>query len=251
MKNFLVTILLGALMASTAAAQEEPIPPQRSHAVKYGFFGGFTPAWVSVDVGPINDFLTKASAAPLKNNGVFMYGGAGAAYIVVIPNLRVGGVGMSGSISSTSLDATGLRRDAKLTVGFGAVTIEYVLPLFDRLDIAGGVMLGTGGIDLTLRQSNGGNDTWGNEGDIFRNGLTNPPLNNLTRTLTGSYIVWVPSFYVEYTILGWLGARVGVSYLGMSSPSWQVDSNYDLLGVPSSISGKGVMINAGIFVGTF
>jgi hypothetical protein len=37
----------------------------------------------------------------------------------------------------------------------------------------------------------------------------------------------------------------------MASPSWQVDDKYDLLGVPSKISGKGFMINAGLFVGTF
>ncbi|MEO8167988.1 MAG: hypothetical protein ABI623_07065, partial [bacterium] len=74
---------------------------------------------------------------------------------------------------------------------------------------------------------------------------------NSTRKLTGSFFVVVPEVSLEYGILGWVGVRLGVSYVGMIAPSWQVDEKYELLGVPSNISGRGVMINAGIFVGTF
>ena len=88
-----------------------------------------------VDVKEINNFLIAGSAAPLKENGVCLAGGGGAAYIIVVPNLRVGGLGMSGSISSTSVDVTGLRRDAKLNVGFGGVTVEYVFNLAEHLDL--------------------------------------------------------------------------------------------------------------------
>ena len=41
------------------------------------------------------------------------------------------------------------------------------------------------------------------------------------------------------------------AYVGMSFPAWEVDGEYELLGVPSDISGKGFMIQAGLFVGTF
>jgi hypothetical protein len=37
----------------------------------------------------------------------------------------------------------------------------------------------------------------------------------------------------------------------MSLPSWQVDGKYDLLGVPSDVSGKGLMLQGGILLGTF
>jgi hypothetical protein len=63
--------------------------------------------------------------------------------------------------------------------------------------------------------------------------------------------VWVPAVNIEYGILGWLGVRLGASYVGMSAPSWTVDDQYDLLGVPSKVSGKGFMVNMGIFIGTF
>lgn len=251
MKRCAALLLLVLMVSPFLVAQQEeepPIPPKRSKMGKVGAFGGFTPGWLSVDVAPINDFLVAGGGAPLKNNGVLLWGGGGSAYIMLIPNLRVGGVGMSGSISSTSVDAFGVRRDAQLKVGFGGVTIEYVIPFDERLDIAAGAMLGGGGIDLILRRDVGGINLWGAEQQIFENGA---PVINSMRTLSGSYFVWIPSLYIEYSVLGWLGVRAGVSYVGMSAPSWTVDTNYELLGVPDNVSGKGFMVNAGLLVGTF
>jgi hypothetical protein len=250
MKTYVLLVVFTCLIGYTGYSQEEPIPPKRSHAVKIGALGGFTPGWLSVDVGPINDFLSAGKGAPLNNNGVVLYGGAGAAYILLVPNLRVGGMGMGGSIESTSLDALGIRRDAKLHVAFGGVTVEYVIPLIEHLDLAAGAMIGTGGIDIILRQNNGGFDDWLTEQRYLGTGL-GAPTNNVSRKLTGSYFVWVPAVNIEYGILGWLGVRLGASYVGMSAPSWTVDDQYDLLGVPSKVSGKGFMVNMGIFIGTF
>ncbi len=255
-RKLLFLTLLLAVAPSAVLAQDEPvapIPPKRTRAAKIGAFGGFTPGVLFLDVKPINAFLQNAAGAPLKDNGVFLTGGAGAAYIMLVPNLRVGGLGMSGSIRSTSLSSGGLRRDAKLTAGFGGVTVEYVVPVVERLDVAVGGMLGWGGIDLELRQDAGGARTWQDEWDAFKSGGLVPSgqIPNITRTLSGSYFVYIPSVNVEYAILGWLGARIGASYVGMAAPSWQLDNRYDLLGVPDNVTGKGLMVNAGFFVGTF
>jgi hypothetical protein len=250
MKKSALLVLCICVTVLTGYSQEEPIPPKRSRAVKIGALGGFTPGWLSVDVQPINDFLAAGKGAPLNDNGVVLFGGAGSAYIMFVPNLRIGGLGMGGSTESTSLDALGVRRDAKLHVAFGGVTVEYVIPLIEHMDLAFGAMLGTGGIDITLRQSNGAFSDWLTEQRYLATGL-GAPASNVTRKLTGSFFVWVPALNIEYAILGWLGVRLGASYVGMSGPSWQVDDNYELLGVPSKVSGKGFMVNAGIFVGTF
>lgn len=248
MKYALVATLLCACVLSHASAQEEPIPPKRSKAAKIGGLGGFTPGWLFVDVKEVNNFLQAGKAAPLKDNGMFLAGGGGAAYIMLVPNLRVGGLGMSGSLSSTSLDGSGLRRDAELHVGFGGVTLEYVFSLAEHLDLAAGTMIGGGGIDITLRQNSGGQSTWtGEQG--FLGGTANVP--NVTRQLNGSFFIVIPSVNLEYAILGWVGFRLGASYVGMISPSWKVDGEYELLGVPGKVSGKGFMINAGLLVGTF
>ncbi len=251
MKGFVQYLLLLTMFVSLGFAQQEPIPPRRAKAPKFGFFGGFTPGWLFVDVKPINEFLVPANGAPLKDNGVIMYGGGGSAYIMFIPNLRIGGLGISGSLKSTSVDGSGVRRDAELSVGFGGVTIEYVVRVVERLDVAVGVMLGGGGIGLTLREDVGGNKTWDQEWSDFGTGMYGNPIRNISRDLSGSYFVWVPSVSVEYPIVGWLAARLGFSYVGMSSPSWKLDDEYDLIGVPGDVNGEGFMINAGLFVGVF
>lgn len=250
MRKVLSIALLAMMVVTISSAQEEPIPPKRSRLVKVGLYAGFTPGWLFMDVKPINTFLLAGKGAPLKDDGVFMSGGGGAAYIMLLPNVRVGGVGMSGALKSASVDLSGIRRDTKLAVGFGGVTIEYVVPVVERLDLAFGGMLGWGGLDLTLRQSNGGTNTWVGEQNLFGSWTAGSP-GNMTRTLSGSFFIWSPSVNVEYALLGWLGVRLGASYVGMSIPSWSVDTNYDLLGVPSDITGKGFMLQAGVFVGTF
>ncbi len=254
MKHLVLVSSLFLILASPALSQDDLIPPKRTRASKVGFFGGLTPGWLFVDVKPINDYLIGSQGAPLKESGVFLFGGGGAVYIGVVNNFRVGGIGMSGSISSSSVDMLGVRRDAELNVGFGGVTLEYVIPVVQRLDIAIGTMLGWGGVDLTLRQDAGGNLTWNDEWGNFGNGNYNDStgqIKNISRKLSGSYFVWVPSLNVEYAILGWLAVRFGASYVGMSAPSWTVDDQYDLVGTPSSVSGKGWMVNGAILVGTF
>ena len=261
MRTAALLAIVAAFCVSLGLAQDEPIPPKHSHVVKVGLFGAFTPGVIFPNVAPINDFLVAGKAAPLKDNGVFMLGGAGAAYIMIVPNLRVGGVGMGGSISSTSLDAaTNIRRDAQYHIGYGGLTVEYVFPIMERFDFALGTMLGGGGMDLTIRKSNGGSNTWlGEQGYLGSVGggftpsgadLGSPP-NNVTRVLSGSFYIIIPSVCFEYALTGWMALRIGASYVLMVAPSWQVDSNYDLLGVPSNVNGNGFMVNAGILIGTF
>jgi hypothetical protein len=218
---------------------------------KMGLFGGFTPGYLMMDVKPINSFITAGRGAALTEGGVFMTGGAGAAYIMVLQNVRVGGMGLSGALKSSALDGAGIRRDAELSVGMGAMTIEYVLTMAQHLDLALGGTLGWGFMELTLRQSNGGANTWLGEQLQF-SGLAStvvPP--NSARILSGSFFLWAPTVNVEYAALGWLAFRVGATYSVMSFPSWRVDGKYDLLGVPSDVNGKGLMIQAGILVGLF
>jgi hypothetical protein len=243
------------LAFSPMMAQEDPIPPKRTRAAKVGFFGGPMPAWLFVDTKPINDLLLSAGGTPLTENGIFMFGGGGAVYVGIIPNFRLGGVGMEGSTSTKSVDQSGIRRDAELSVGFGGLTFEYVIPIVPRLDVAGGIMIGWGGVDLILRQDTGTNLTWEEEWTNYGSGNYEDPafgqVGNISRKLSGSFFAWCPSVHVEYAILGWLAVRLGASYLGMSAPAWTVDDEYDLIGVPGEIKGDGFMISGGVFVGTF
>ncbi len=254
MKRLSLLGIIVSIFVLHGIAQEDPIPPKRSKAAKIGGLFGYVPGWLFVDVKLINAMITANKGAGLKDNGVYLNGIGGGAYIMFVENLRVGGMGMSGKTSSTALDGFGVRRDVELSVGFGGLTVEYVHQLSERLNLTVGTMLGTGGIDLTLRQSNGSPLSWNGEWTNLGGGTYNQSgsqVINSTRKLTGSYFVYIPSVSLEYGILAWLGVRIGASYVGMSFPSWQADEKYELLGVPSAVSGRGLMINAGVFVGTF
>jgi hypothetical protein len=245
----LMIVLLGVC---ASVAQEGPIPPRRSRAVKVGLFAGYTPGYLFVDTAPINEFLVANQGAALSDGGVYLNGGAGAIYIMVLANVRVGFMGMGGSTSSTSLVGN-VRRDAKLGVGLAGPTFEYVIPLSEKLDVALGGLIGWGSTTLTLKQDQGGTKSWGTEWTRFGSGnyQSGGQIADITRTMNGNFFVLQPAINIEYAPLGWLAIRLGASYLTMLAPSWNLDNTYDLVGVPSSVKGQGFMINGGILLGTF
>lgn len=226
---------------------EEPLPPKHA-ASKLGGAAGFTPFWLFFDPGPLNQVLGSAHAAALAKGGIPLYGGQGYGYIMFLPNVRVGGIGASGSLESKMLDGNNILRDVQLSVGFGGVTIDYVAPITQRLDVTVGLMLGHGSMEITMTRDNGQAKVWN---DLWVEYGSQDSAQNFTRKLTGSFLAYQPSVNLEYAVLRWLGVRLGVSYSGMAAASWKLDDTYDIFGVPNNISGKGLMINTGIFVGTF
>ncbi|MBI1805700.1 MAG: hypothetical protein HYR76_01460 [Ignavibacteria bacterium] len=246
----LCTLFVLEMPALAQEDEEEPLPPRRHTQAKIGGAGGFTQNLLFLDLDPINEVLRNSNAAEFEKGPMLLVGGQGYGYILVIPNLRIGGIGGSGTIKSKSLDlSTKTRRDVELSVGFGGVTIDYVIPVIPRLDVACGVLLGGGGTTIKMTRDQGApkvwSDLWSGFGDVV--GST----NEYSRTLSGSFFVYQPSVNVEYAVLRWLGLRAGVSYLGMAGNNWKLDDKYELVGVPDRVSGKGFMFNGGIFLGTF
>lgn len=256
MRRLLGFVLIITMFVPLANAQEEPIPPRRTKAPKVGLFAGYTPGMLFFDVAPINDFLRGTGAAPFGDEAMFMQGGAGALYILIVPNVRVGFMAMGGSRTSTTVDiATSIRQDVDVNISFGGFTVEYVWTIIPKLDVAVGTMIGWGGMELTLRkQRPGAGATWESEKGVFTSWpgqAGTDGMTTLTRDLSGSYFTLVPALNVEYAISGWIGVRLGASYVAMMAPSWSLDGEYDLAGVPSSVKGNGFMLHAGIFIGTF
>jgi len=244
---FLFCLASFPLLAQDQQQDDELLPPSRSVSAKMGGAGGLTPFYLYMDVGPINEVLRRSNASEFDNGHMLLLGGQGYAYIYVVKNLRVGGMGVSGNMKSRSLMGS-TRREVQMKVGFGGVTVDYVIPVVPRLDVALGIMLGSGGVDLTINRDNGTakvwNDLWSEYGDSLA-------AEEYTRKMSGSFFVYQPSMNVEFALLRWIGLRAGVSYIGMAGGSWQLDDKYDIYGVPSSVSGKGWAINAGVFLGTF
>lgn len=241
-------VLIGyVLPALTQQEEEEPLPPpRRQTAAKIGGAGGFTPLLLFWDVDAFNGLL-PTSVQKLDRSPMLLTGGQGFAYIMLVENLRIGGMGAGGS-SQTSAIAGPFRRDVKVDISFGGVTIEYAIPIVERLDIVPGILLGGGAMDITMRRDDGSFKTWSSLWSDFDG--TDASVN-YTRRLGGSFFVYQPSVQVELAVLRWLAIRVGASYVGMASPSWELDEKFSVAGVPSSVSGKGWVIHTGIFAGTF
>ncbi|MBA4312561.1 MAG: hypothetical protein C0417_08015 [Chlorobiaceae bacterium] len=232
--------------------EEVPTPPRRSAPAKIGGAGGFTQNLLFLNLDPINEYLALSGAAKFDKQPMLLLGGQGYGYIMLVQNLRIGGLGASGTMKSASIDTgiyPNMRRDVELSVGFGGMTIEYVLPIVPRLDISAGIMLGAGSTTLKIWRNQDPNKIWNDIWNEYGNNYTSS--GDYARTLKGAFFIYQPQVNIEYAVFRWVGIRVGVAYNGMSAPDWKLDDKYDLIGVPSNISGKGLMINGGIFLGTF
>lgn len=233
--------------------EEEPIPPRRATQTKIGGGAGITPFWLFLDFAPINQTLAGANSGRFSTNALPLFGGQGYGYILFLPNLRIGGLGASGTRTAEAIEPAGaitIRRETKLSVGFGGVTVDYVVPLMPRVDITAGILLGGGSMELKMTRDQGGANDWGSIWSDYGGGGS-ATVQEYSRTLKGSFFAYQPSLNVEVAVLRWLGVRAGASYLGMAGGSWKRDDQFDIPNVPDGIKGNGWMINGGLFVGTF
>ncbi len=257
MPRFMTSVLIllvffAAPVISQQNDEDEPLPPPHHGQVKFGGAGGFTQSLLFLNLDPINDVIKAHGGAAFDKNPLFMMGGQGYAYILFVKNLRLGGIGMSGSMSTRTIDTTfgNLRRDVQLSAGYGGITAEYVVPLVSRLDLTFGAILGWG--NVTMRLTHGQGDVaWDNLWNEFGSNSSNSA--QFTHKMTGSFFLYQPSVSVEYAVLRYLGVRLGVGYSGTAGGSWKFDDQDDsqVIGVPSDINGRGFTINAGIYLGTF
>ncbi len=254
MRRWFMCFAAGFILAvSPALAQiddhPDPVPPKRSSQVKLGFAAGVTPSWLFLDLDPVNAVLAASNAATFSKNGLYMSGIQGYAYILFVPNLRVGGIGAGGSMESSSLElSSNTRRTVKLSVGLGGVTFDYVVPVIPRLDFTVGTMLGGGNMKFNMTRDNGTGKVWG---DLWSEYGSSQPTAEFSRTLEGSFFLYEPSVGVEVAVMRWLGLRAGVSYLGTAGNSWKLDDRYDITGVPDGVNPKGFRFTTGIYLGTF
>ena len=243
-------LFISTLTFAQEKDEDEPLPPpKRSGTTKIGGAAGFTQGLLFLNMDPINEIMRRENLAEFSNNGLVMFGGQGYAYVMFVPNLRIGYMGMSGHMLSKTLAlSSNATREVELSVGYSGLSLDYTIPLVPRLDLTVGVLFGGGSMDLKFTRSYGMGQEWLRTWDDF--GFSNPA-GEYQGKLTGSFFVYQPSVNFEFSLLRWVGLRAGLTYLGMSGSDWKRDQKYDVYGVPDNVSGKGWMLHSGIFVGTF
>ena len=115
---------------------------------------GYVPAWYIPSVSSVNNQLNDIGIPELSTNGFYSSGIAGFIYIGFVKNLRIGGMGYSGSVSSTQ-NVSGVNREVVYNLGGGGVTIEYTLPFIKNLGVSIGAALGTGSLQLDMYRNSG------------------------------------------------------------------------------------------------
>ncbi|MBE0643377.1 MAG: hypothetical protein IH600_04805 [Bacteroidetes bacterium] len=234
MHRVLTVLLLLLLLAPSAFAQDDedfeirPNRRQRGGGI-VGGGGGITPTWHFLNTADLNTALDAKGLPQLGEDGLFLFGGQGYAYIVIIPNLRIGGMGYGGSMESSWSPNTREEpvpfKTTKLDVSAGGVTLEYVIP-FGRFHVALGGMLGGGSYTLTLMQTDLWHKDWN---ELFPSSPTSAV--DSRHELTSTFFTWQPSLTLEYEVHPFIVLGVTGGYFG-GSGSWELDENFDLSGMP-------------------
>ncbi len=219
-------------------------------AVGGGVLGGaFLP-----NVTDLNKNIAQPFVGQDLASSIFMIGGQGFITLPWIKNVRVGGMGYGGTspCDCKDTDVVGSKKNRMLTysVGYGALTLDYVLPLgLKHFSIVPGVALGFGSVQIYAQQAE--NRAPLSQFDI--NDEFGSASTNITHTYHAGFFLYMPQLQFEYSIKGFSMIRASIAYQGTSMRTWSVDNgvNLGLTDKLANINGSGLVASIGIFFGLF
>ena len=234
-------ILLIATIIGTISAQDgESV----GWITKFGLAGGFNPTWFSQNVDEVNKLLPEFGVEKFSNSGMIGFGGSGYIYILLIDNVRIGGMGFSASQTSEGT-VNSFGREAKYDLSGGAFTIEYTLPFIKTPAVSIGTMIGAGSLQIDLYQ-NSGEVNWNEVWDSFDE---DTDVKNFS--MQNNFFMISPTLNVDYPVTRYLAFRIGAGYLFTVGDSWQLNNEVTLNNVPSDLNGNSFFIQTGVYLGFF
>ena len=216
--------------------------------------GGLLGAYFKPDFSSgFNKNIAQPFTGKTYREQVYMMGGQGFITIPWIKNLRVGGLAYSGTSSDCGCTDTTIMQDKvgrflKYQVGYGALSLDYVLPIRSgRFHIVPGVALGFGSVNIYARQA--ANQIQDFDIRTQFDG-TNP---YTTHTFTSHFFMYMPQIQFEYAPLGYMMFRLSAGYQGTSMGTWTIDQGVSLGNTAglSGINGSGLVASLGLFLGIF
>jgi len=204
---------------------------------------GYVPAWYIPNIDPINAQLNEIGMSELSSSGFYSSGIAGYLYVGFVKNLRIGGMGYGGSLSTSDEN-----REVIYSLGGGGVTLEYTLPFIKDLGISVGAAIGAGNLELDLYR-NSGNFTWEETWGEFSN--PDSATGSFNRKLKNSYWMFTPTINLDYPIYRFVSLRLGVGYQITFADDWTADNDQPVANVPSDLNSNSFFIQSGIFIGFF
>ncbi|MDA3860079.1 MAG: hypothetical protein PF445_02540 [Melioribacteraceae bacterium] len=238
-----ITSIIVILSASFSFAQ---MKSQVGWMSKFGLAGGLTTAWMFPNYDEINKQLPKFGISEKLSGGLLTWGGSGYVYLMIVDDLRIGGMGFGGTQSLASV-SSGFNREIKYGLSGGAFTLEYTLPFVKKIAISIGGMIGGGKLTVEQYQNND-NFSWQETWDEFNNpGNT----ENFSRRIESNYITLTPTINIDVPLTRFFAIRVGSGYQFTMSESWTIENDKSIESVPSSLNGDAFFIQTGIYLGFF
>ena len=267
------------------------------------FFGGgigYSPMYISIDEFPATDLLKNLGLDPTKFNTPFVvHGGEGFAHMTGIWRIGVYAVIGSSSISTITnvqlyvdLAETGYNGEtavdydgnfdptieAKITLSLGAGSIEYVMPIFQDLEISAGAMMGLGRLNLSIDQY-AANPKWGEmfnfsygskAWDVNDDGTDSTltyyyavtdvgdPISGFNAAnapgvmsdLSGTFFNFQPYVAIKWQLLDRVGLRISAGFNKgtIGQGRWKLNSRY-LIGDSEEYSLQGVTFRTMLYLG--
>jgi hypothetical protein len=204
---------------------------------------GYVPAWYIPNVDPINSQLNQIGMPELSTSGFYSSGISGYLYVGFVKNLRIGGMGYGGSISTSDEN-----REVIYSLGGGGLTIEYTLPFIKNLGVSLGASIGAGNLELDIYR-NSGSFSWEGTWEILSD--PNVTSESYYRKLQNSYWMFSPTINLDYPIYRFVSLRLGAGYQITFADDWTADNDQSVSGIPSDLNGNSFFIQSGIFIGFF
>lgn len=244
MKNLFI-LFFALLLSSPILSQDER--PRTFFDAPFGGGGGIVPAWFMPNVDDLNSKLGAFRTEELSTSGYFAFGGAGFAYIGIIPGLRIGGLGIGGTMKATGIK-DGTEREIVYSNSFGGFTVEYTMPFIKSIGVSAGVIIGGGELAIMISR-NKGNYQWNNVWTEISD--TAFSASSFTRNLKKEYFTLAPTLTVDIPLYRFLALRVGAGYSFAIGGDWKVDNDQQIFNVPDSFNGNNLFIQTGIMFGFF
>ena len=208
---------------------------------------GYVPAWYIPNVDPVNLQLNQIGMPELSTSGFYSSGIAGFLYVGFVKNLRIGGMGFGGCLS-TSQTLDDVNREVVYNLSGGGVTIEYTLPFVKNLGVSVGAIIGAGSMELDLYR-NSGDFSWGGMWEELND--PNQSSDDYYGNLRNHYWMFTPTINLDYPIYRFVSLRLGAGYQITFADEWTADNNKPVSGIPSDLNSNSFFIQSGIFIGFF
>jgi len=237
MKKLIALLMFITLLQLPVYAQYE-----MGWDAKFAIGGGFTPGWIIPEVDEINKMM---NGLEFSSSGFFATGGAGYISIAVVKNIRIGMMGLGGSMTETN---EGL--EAKYSLSALGFTAEYTFPFIPLVAVSAGIVVGGGTTTLNLHRFDPGynadwNDIWS---EIQSSSNT---VNNFSRKISNSYFTVIPTLNIDIPLYRFFAFRIGGGYQIAMGDNWELDNGQKISNIPSGLSSNAVFIQTGIFIGYF